>query len=297
MRRRHVRAVAVAGLAATVAGLWIATSRTGQARGGDPGTLVKLLAVCGVLVAAYLLWEATRSRSSDGPAPWSEAGPIVETPPEAKPDSPPLTGWRFADSLAAAIETARKQRRIEAGLAVVRDPLRDAYLEAVQAGGVDLETAERELAAGSWTNDPQAAAVLSPEVSLPRRSLRGRIADWLYPGRAAGRMARRAADAVARAGDEQIPTVVGQDAPRNVPVYQPSLASVRRGPEGKIRDPDGSRRQPQEAGPEKQSGEVTPGDVEQSGEASPGNEEPAGETTPGNEDPTGKATRDEVRSP
>lgn len=244
MNPRYVRVVVVAGVAATVGGLLIAVTGPGADATGEPGGLVRLLAIGGLLAGAYLLYDVTRSRTTDEPVPWSDAGPIVETPPEAYPDSPPLTGWQFAKTLSTATETARQQRQIEAGIAVVRVPLRETYLEAMEAGSVDRATAERELAAGTWTDDAHAAAVLSAEVPLPSRPPRQRIADWLFPGRAVRRLTRRAVDAVAREGADRIPPVVGQDAPRNVPVYRPSLASLRQEPGGEIRAPGGEIRGP-----------------------------------------------------
>lgn len=247
MSRLRDRVLVVAGVVATAGGLWIAATWPDASASAEPGGLVKTLAVVGLLVAAYVLYDVARSGPSEDPVPWSDAGPIVEDRPEAHPPSPALAGRQFAETISAASETARDERRILSGIAVVREPLREAYLEAMDAAGVDRETAERDLAEGTWTDDVIAAAVLSAHVPLPPRPLRRRIADWLFPGRAVRRMTRRGVDAVAEAGDDRIPPVVGQDAPRNVPVYRPSLASLRRGPGGELVVPGESQREPPDA--------------------------------------------------
>lgn len=256
MNRTLVRAAVVAGLAATVGGLVVAVTGMDLVGGAaDSERLLQLLAIGGVLATAYLLYDATRSRSADDPAPWSDAGPIVETRPEAHPESEPLSGRHFEELLSTAVDTARQQRRIESGLEVVRAPVRETYLLAMEAGGVDRSAAERDLETGTWTDDPVAAAVLSPEVSLPSRGLRRRIVDWLFPGQAVHRMVHRTVDAVASAADDRIPAVVGQDAPRNVPVYQPSLASIQQGPGGEVRTPGQS---PESAAAESDATEQSP---------------------------------------
>lgn len=228
----------LAGLGATAAGLVLAVgdSRPAPPDAGPDG-LVWLIALGGIGAAAWLVRDLARSRSDDDPVPWSDAGPIVDGVPESAPTDDPLSGGRLATTLARASEVARHRRDEEPGIDVVRPLLREAYLVAAVQGGADRTAAERSLASGSWTDDDVAAATLAPSIDRPRRSVRRRLADWLFPARAVRRRTRRSIAAVAAAADETVPPVVGADAPRTVPVHAPDLASISRGPLGYRPDP------------------------------------------------------------
>lgn len=222
---RVVRAAVVAlGLLAVVAaGTWalVAGAAAPGALGRAAAALVGLLAVGAALARVW--------RTADDPT----ASPVVESAPERAPDDRPLAGRAFAEQVRAARERARSGGA-EAGVEAVRPTLRATVVAVRLRAGDDAATIERELDEGTWTDDPVAAAALSPDLQGPERPLRRRLADWLRPDRAAGRQIRRATDAVARTADERLPPVPGADAPRPAQVARPSLGDLRRSVDGSL---------------------------------------------------------------
>lgn len=240
---RRWLAVAV-GLTATAVGLYLAVRRFEPATPGtEPGTAVWLVGLAAVAAAAWLVFDRSRT-AADGSVPWSDAGPIVDGTPEAAPLTDPLSGGDLAARLRDAGATARERRRIEPGVAVVRPTLRETYLDAMAAAGQDRTAARDALDRGAWTDDRVAAAVLSTAVDPPARSIRQRLVDWLYPGRAVTRRTVRAVSAVGAAADEALPPVVGSDAPRQFPTHDPSLAVQHVGADDAVRAPAGDRSRP-----------------------------------------------------
>lgn len=244
MNRLVTRISIGAGVAATLGGILIAFSGIDLIGAAvDSVWVLRLLGLGCILGAIYFLYAATRT--SNDPVPWSDSGPIVDTRPEAAPSTYPLSGWKFARTVSEAAETARKRRQTDPGVDIVREPLRDVYIDAMVAGGGNREAAERDLETGSWTDDVVAAAVLSPEVAFPSRRLRQRVMDWLFPDRAVRRVTLRAVAAVAETTADRIPPVVGQNAPRNIPIYRPSLATLRQGPDGTVQTPPQPQEEPE----------------------------------------------------
>lgn len=237
MRRRLLLALVVGGLAATAAGLLLAVVGVEPTTpDADPGWFAWLVALGGLGVAAWLLLDRSPAATGDRALPWSARDPIVQERPEATPGRDRLAGGELVEALRDGAGLARDQRDVEAGVAVVRPLLRETYLDVtVRDGTADGEAA---LDAGTWTDDPVAAWVLSGEQPRPRRSFDRRLRDWLYPGRAVARQVRRAVDELAAVADDAVPPVVGQSAPRQVPVHEPSLAARSVGPV----DPNGAVR-------------------------------------------------------
>jgi hypothetical protein len=218
------RAAVVAGLCAVaVAGGWVAVGgeTSPDALGRAAAALVGLVAVGAALARVW--------GRGDDPA----TTPLVERAPERAPDDRPLAGRAFAEQVREARETARTEG-VDAGVAVVRPTLRATVVAVRRRAGDDAATVECALDDGTWTDDPVAAAALSPDRRVPERPLRRRLADWLRPDRAAGRRVRRATDAVARVADERLPPVAGADAPRPAPVARPSLGDLRRSVDGTL---------------------------------------------------------------
>lgn len=234
MRSRQLL-LAGAGLLAVVAAGVIAVLRPETVPETVGPGAVGWLVVLGALGAAlWLRYRATRSVADETAAPWSGTDAIVEETPEATPDTQPLSGRELVVELDQASAIARQKGTVEAGLAVVRPSLRETYVQVARHAGQDESTATAALDRGTWTDDPAAAAALAPDVDPPPRSLLGRLRDWLYPGRAVRRRTRAAVDALAAVADESVATVVGADAPRRIPVYEPSLADRRLGPVGEL---------------------------------------------------------------
>jgi len=217
-------AAALGGLALVVlAAAWTATGggATGDGLARAAAALVGLLAVAAAVARVWL--------PVDDPADES----FVERAPERAPADRPLAGRAFAEQVEAAAETAR-DRDVAAGVATVRPTLRATLVAVRRRAGDDPATVERELDAGTWTDDRVAAAALSASVEPPERPLRVRLGDWLRPERAARRRIRRATAAVAAVADERLPPVPGASAPRPAPVSRPSLAELRRAVDGSL---------------------------------------------------------------
>lgn len=246
MRSRQLL-LAGAGLLAVVAACVIAVVRAETVpETVGPGAVGWLVVLGALGAAAWLRYRATRSAPDEAAAPWSGTDPIVAETPEATPDTQPLSGRELVLELDQASTAARQAGEIETGLEVLRPALRDTYVLVARHAGQDESTARAALDRGTWTDDPAAAAALSPDVDPPPRSLVERLRDWLYPGRAVRRRTRAAVDALAAAADESVATVVGTDAPRRIPVYEPTLAERRLGPTGEIGGPDPTPAAPRE---------------------------------------------------
>lgn len=232
MTRRRLLGLAIAGVAATVGGVLLAVGGvTPTQPNADPGWVAWLVAMLGLFVGAWLLVSGTNTGSDAHTLPWSPTDPIVEGRPEATPDRQRLTGDELVAVLREAGAVARDSRDVDAGVAHVRPLLRDLYHD-LRARDRGTEDPTAALEAGTWTADRVAAAVLSAEVDPPPRPLGRRVRDWLYPGRAVTRRVRRAVDELVDLADETVPPVVGQAAPRQIPVHEPSLAARTVGVDG-----------------------------------------------------------------
>ncbi len=240
--RRHV-AVAVGTLSVLFA-LVAALASSGAGVSDDAGGMVALVVLVGLVGA---LWKLAGTAADAAAPPWSDEGALVTDAPERTAADHPLSGEGLADAIEAAGRAARESGSVEDGLAEVRPALRSALVAALVRGGSDRAAVERALADGSWTDDRAAAAVLDDGVIPPDRPLRRRVDAWLFPERAVVRRTGRAVQAVAEAADDALPTVVGQDAPRSVPVLPPTLDEQRRTADGSLRparDPEAVDRGP-----------------------------------------------------
>lgn len=234
MTRKRTIVVAGFGTALLLLAVWTGLEAGRSAVGGAPGWLAVILVL---LVLALSLWKLLRGPSGDSVAapPWTDDGAIVETQPEATPDDDPISGTVMADLIDSAVSDAREEATVDAGLATVRTPLRQTLTAALRQGGWDPEQIETALTEGSWTDDRVAAAVLDEAVQPPERSLRHRLWAWLFPQKAIRQRTARAVGAVATAAEAALPPVVGQHAPRPVPVVEPTLGDLQRASDGSLR--------------------------------------------------------------
>jgi len=204
------------------------------AAGGVPDWLG---AVIVLLVLAFVAWKLLRSpRDEDAaPAPWTDAGALAETRPEETPDTDRISGTAFTETIESAAELARSEQTVEAGLVAVREPLRETLVGVFRQGGWDDERINDALASGSWTDDPVAAAVVDERVAPPVRPLRRRVWAWLFPQKAVRHRSARTVGAIATAADAALPPVVGQRAPRPVPIVEPTVEDLKRAADGTLR--------------------------------------------------------------
>ena len=167
--------------------------------------------------------------------PWSKAGALVARAPERTPGDRPLAGDYLAYLLEEACEVASQEGSVEAGLAVVRPTLRQATGDVlVRTGASDAEVGTT-LDEGAWTGDRLAASVLAGTVDPPPEPLRARLRAWLFPETVVRQRVARAVDAIDALAREALPTIVGQRAPRPIPVATPGLEELNRHPDGSLR--------------------------------------------------------------
>ena len=233
MNRTAVRALAGLGALAVLAALAVALVGADLPT-EDVDRAVRLAGVLAFLAGLYHLWRLATGTGGYALAPWSVGGSIVSGRPEETPSAHPLSGERLAGTLEKAERAAHRDRRVEDGLDVVRPALRESLLAALVQGGRDREAAEKALAAGTWTDDPVAAATLDRRAGSPERSVRRRVRSWLFPAREVRTRVRRAVGAIAEAAGGALPAVVGQRAPRTNPVVQPRVERLRRGVDGRL---------------------------------------------------------------
>lgn len=250
MRRRHQFLVALFGLAFVAMGTILGVAGSG----GSDGS-IGLVVLIALVALGLGVWKVrgTPGTTGDGPTvPWAADEPFANPAPERTDRDPALSSDAFAGVVEAAGEAARDGGTVDDGLDVVRPPLRETLLDALEHGGRSRSDVEAALADGSWTDDRVAASVLASEVEPPTRSFRERVRAWLYPERVVRRRARRATGAVAEVANEALPTVPGQTAPRTVPVLQPRLEDLQRGTDGRLQravEPRATARGPQPVRP------------------------------------------------
>lgn len=176
MSRRR-RALLAVGLAAVVAGV-VLTVRPGLVT-FDWATLATL----GVWVAALVgVAFAALERFESDDAPPGALPRVGERPDYGVP----------GDDLAAAVADAGAGQRDAADRDRVRDRLRVAAVDALERfAGDSPEVAERRVAEGSWTGDPDAAALLAESDDSRHEGVEPEF----------DRRAERAAAAVARLRD------------------------------------------------------------------------------------------------
>lgn len=242
MNWRHVGlGIAVlAGLLFVAMATVIGLAGTPQPAGSGPGAAGGLVLFVCALVILWKLWR-TPSGPDVSPSPWADDDAFTRAHLETTPAEETVSGTELAENVAAAAEEARGGVPVAESVGPVRDPLRATLTEALVHSGQDREAVQQQLAAGTWTDDPVAAAVLDESVTPPDRPFRARLRAWLFPEKAVRKRSARAMAAVSAAADEALPTVVGQQAPRPVPVVAPDVADLQRAADGSLqRAVDGS---------------------------------------------------------
>lgn len=148
--------------------------------------------------------------------------------PERTASDLPVAGRDLAALLERAGAAARDGDTVEDGIAVVRPALRETLTTTLVHGGMEASSAEEAIRTGTWTEDAEAAAVLSPDVPPPRRSIRHRLRGWLYPERTTQDRVARAVQAIAEVAGDALPTIPGETAARTIPVVRPTVEELRR---------------------------------------------------------------------
>lgn len=207
----------------------------------ESGTLTNVLLasiLLGAVVVGFLTLRGTTTPDDDriAPAPWTEAGGMVDRAPERTTDDPALSGEVLAVEIDRAGTVARDEGTVANGIEAIRPTLATALFTVLVRGGEDEAAAERAIVEGTWTDDPAAAATLSPELRRPDWPLRDRVRAWLFPERVLRREVRRAVHEIGAVAAERVPTVPGRTAPRTVPVVRPGLAELRRGADGELQE-------------------------------------------------------------
>jgi len=262
MNRSYVTlgVAAVVGLLLVAGGAVFALAGTPEPAVGGPGVAGGVALLVGLLMALWKLW-----RTPDGPeispSPWAD-DEFAREHLETTPAEEAVSGTELAEHVEAAAAQARKGGTVAESFEPVREPLRAALIDALVQSGHDRDAVEQQLAAGAWTDDPVAAAVLDGSVTPPDRPLRARLRAWLFPEKAVRQRSARAMTAVSAAADDALPPVVGQQAPRPVPVAAPGIADLQRAADGTLqRAVDGSLPAREEigsgTGPDERSGEST----------------------------------------
>lgn len=117
----------------------------------------------------------------------------VETPPESvSAEATPMAGARLDDRYAAAV--ADEPGAMGAMVDRLRTTAVTTYALEVEVG---RERAERAVAAGEWTDDAVAAALLAPEATQP---LLARLRLWLDPESERERRVERTVSAIGELG-------------------------------------------------------------------------------------------------
>lgn len=230
----------LAGLSLVMLGALAALGGTPEPAVGGPGALGGLVVF---VVALAAVWKLLRTPSGPdvSPSPWADDDGFTREFIETTPAEETVSGTELAEHVAAAAEEARGGGPVAESFGPVREPLRATLVDALVQGGQDRAAVQRQLAAGTWTDDQVAAAVLDETVAPPDRPFRMRLRAWLFPEKAVRARSARAMAAVSAAADEALPAVVGQQAPRPVPVVAPDVADLQRAADGSLqRAVDGS---------------------------------------------------------
>lgn len=226
--------VGLAGLAAVLVGVGVlVTTEPARLSPDEPLGLATVAGAAGLAVAAWVLWRVGRDRSS-APPPWTPAGRLADTSPEAAPATPRLAGDALARRTAEAVAEARAARRPEAGIETIRPTLREPLAEILEHGGTDDRAVETTIERGGWTDDQIAAAVISRRVPPPDQPLRERVRTWLHPGVVARERIHRAIDAIEERTAADLAPVPGTDVPRATPTTRRPITDRRRAIDGSL---------------------------------------------------------------
>ncbi|MFB6222590.1 MAG: hypothetical protein ABEH86_02810 [Haloarcula sp.] len=235
MKRRYITLgfAVLFGLLFVAIGAVIGLAETPRPAVDGPGVAGGLALFIGFLVAVWKLWQ-TPDGPDVSPSPWSDADEFTAAHIETTPTEEAISGTDLAKHVEAAASQARDGATVAESLNPVREPLRDTLIHALVESGKDRETVMQQLAAGTWTDDRVAAAVLDGNVTPLDRPFRARLRAWLFPEKAVRKRSARAMAAVSAAADDALPTIVGQRAPRPVPVVAPGVADLKRAADGSL---------------------------------------------------------------
>lgn len=241
-------ALATVGVAVAAAGLAMVLDPTLAEAVPTSDQVVQVLGVLALAQGGRILWHRYRSEQRAG---------TVEDPPESPPAGP-TPGTDF-DDLAAAAADVSTGRTLRSRRNRLRRRLRRAVLATLeQRGDRSREEAMDAIEDGTWTDDPEAAALFTDEVAVDGSS------RWLSlsrggPGSLTHR-ANRAAFAVADLADVEVDeSAVPGDGDRGI---RPGVAPDGAG--GVRSDGPGTASWRRDAGPEVEetdTGERTSGDA------------------------------------
>ncbi len=224
------------GLLLVAAGAVLGLTGTPEPADSGPSAAgVLVLFVC-VLVASWKLFR-TPDDPSVSPSPWTADDKFTEGFLETTPTDDAVSGTELAERVEAAAAQARDDGSVAESVGPVREPLRAALTEALVQGGHDPDSVKAQLAAGTWTDDPVAAAVLDESVTPPDRPFRTRLWAWLFPEKAVRKRCARAMTAVSVAADNALRQwsasrrrVRCQSSPQRSPTCSGRLTGASSGP-------------------------------------------------------------------
>lgn len=146
--------LAVLGVAVSVAGLAMVVDPALAGLVPSGSEIVQLIGILAIVQGGRILWHRYRTEFETG---------TVDEPPEVPPVGPePGAGF---DALAAAAATATSGRALRSRRNRLRRRLRRAAVSALwYRERLDSQQAHSALDAGTWTDDPHAAALFTDEV-------------------------------------------------------------------------------------------------------------------------------------
>ncbi|WP_306059540.1 DUF58 domain-containing protein [Natronococcus wangiae] len=165
-------------------------------------SIIVIAGLAGVVIAIRALLD--RGHTNRTPTPDPERRTAVPAPGESPAES--IDAFRTAETSSYRPTGRRTTEGLRAAATAVL----------TRFGGRTEEEAVRQLESGSWTDDPTAAAFLSPSLDAPPRSLRERLAAVTGSESRFHAGVRHAAAAIAAIGYDDDPTG------RALPRYDPS---------------------------------------------------------------------------
>lgn len=180
-----------------------------------------LLALAAVLLAGSAWFVRRRS---DGEPDRFDA--LREAPPEGVAAPAAIrVGGRF-DRLVADAVAAERDGDADAVVDRLRDTAVGLYGDVT---GVDRAVARRRVESGEWTDDPLAAAFLSPATTMP---LPARVRAWLDPERERRRRVDAAIAALFDLRDGSVPDATAESGPEDGAGDEPTRPRASRAADG-----------------------------------------------------------------
>jgi hypothetical protein len=197
------------------------------------GVLEPLMAGLTILIGLGFLYGFTRPQ--DGPTqPWRRDGGLTDRAPERSPEDDPIAGTAFASVVEEAGIVARDEGSVDAGFDALRPHLQQTLRGVLIQRDHDPSGVDALLESGEWTDDPTAAAMLSPERPLPDWPMLKRFRAWLVPERVLRAESRRAVQQIADVAGETLPVIPGQRVPQTRRRLEPALAELQQGVDGEL---------------------------------------------------------------